>query len=194
MTKPTNSKSLTLAAVLLAAIFLGGCSVRERKDPSGKEKDVDITTPFGSLSVHKGNSDIKATGLPLYPGSRSHNDGDDHDANANVNISSSMFGVKVVAQKYESDDAPDKVLAFYQKQMDKFGNVIQCGSGLDINFHSHNHDDDSPVTCEGSGHEYDKALKAGTQKNQHIVAVKSSGKGSTFAVVYVRAWDSRDTI
>lgn len=192
MTKSTISKSLTLAAVLVAAIFLGGCTVREKKDASGKEKDVDIRTPFGSLSVHKGAGDIKATGLPLYPGARPRNEDDDN--NANVNINSSMFGVKVVAQKYESDDAPDKVLAFYQKQMGKFGNVIECGSGLDINFHSHDHAKDAPVTCDNSGHEYDKAIKSGTENNQHIVAVKTNGKGSTFAIVYVRAWDSQDTI
>jgi hypothetical protein len=189
MTK--NFKSLILAASLLAALFLAGCSVKTTKDSAGKEKDVDIRTPFGSLSVQKGSSDIKDTGLPLYPGSHPRKD-DDGDHNANVNISSSMFGLKVVAQKYNTDDAPEKVLAFYQKQMGKFGNVIECSKGLDINFH--HHDMDAPVTCEGSGHDYDKALKAGTENNQHIVAVKSGDKGTTFAIVYVRAWDSKDTI
>jgi len=190
MTQPTNSKSLLLAAGLFAAIFLTSCSVKTTKDSAGKEKDVDIRTPFGSLSVQKGSSDIKDTGLPLYPGSHSRKDDDDH--NANVNISSSMFGLKVVAQKYETDDTPEKVLAYYQKHMGKFGDVIECSKGLDINFH--HHDKDAPVTCEGTGHEYDKALKAGTENNQHIVAVKSGSKGTTFAIVYVRAWDSKDTI
>ena len=190
MTKPTNSK-LMLAAGLLAALLLGGCRIRETRDASGKEKDVDIRTPWGSLSVQKGNSDIKATGLPLYPGAHLRKN-DEGENSANVNISSSMFGLKVVAQKYESDDTPEKVLAFYHKQMGKFGDVIECSRGFDINFH--HHDKDDAVTCEGSGHDYDKALKAGTQNNQHIIAVKTNGSGSSFAVVYVRAWDSKDTI
>jgi hypothetical protein len=188
MTKPTISRMI-MAAGLLAALFLTGCSVKETKDSSGKEKDVDIRTPWGSLSVQKGSSDIKATGLPLYPGAHPRKDDEN---SANVNISSSMFGLKVVAQKYESDDSPDKVLSFYHKQMGKFGDVIECSRGFDINFH--HHDKDDPVTCEGSGHDYDKALKAGTQNNQHIIAVKTNGSGSSFAVVYVRAWDDKDTI
>jgi hypothetical protein len=191
MTKHMNVKSLIMFAGLLATLLLAGCTVRTSKDPvSGKDKDVDIKTPFGSLSVKKGSTDIKDTGLPLYPGARPRKDGDDN--NANVNISSSLFGLKVVATKFESDDASDKVLSFYQKQMGKFGPVIECSGGVDVNFHRHDKDD--PVTCEGSGHEYEKALKAGTQHNQHIVAVRSAGKGSTFAVVYVRAWDGKDTI
>jgi len=103
-----------------------------------------------------------------------------------------LFGLKVVATKFDSDDSPDKILSFYQKSLGKFGNVIQCSGGMDVNFHRHDKDD--PVTCEGSGSEFQKALKAGTQNNQHIVAVRSSGSGSTFAVVYVRAWDGKDTI
>ena len=182
------TKFMIFIAALLSLVFLTSCTVRTSKDSSGKEKDVDIHTPFGSLSVQKGGSDIKDTGLPLYPGAHLYRDDDN---NANVNISSSMFGLKVVVQKYQSDDAPDKVLGFYEKQMGKFGNVIRCES-LDINFHRHDKDD--PVTCDGSGHEFSKSIKAGTQNNQHIVAVKPSGDGSTFAVVYVRAWDDKDTI
>jgi len=191
MIGPVNSKSLVLAAGLLAALSLSGCTVRSNKDAAGREKDVDIKTPFGSMSVKKGGTDIKDTGLPPYPGARPRKD-EDGDSNANVNISSSLFGLKVVATKFDSDDSPDKILSFYQKSLGKFGNVIQCSGGMDVNFHRHDKDD--PVTCEGSGSEFQKALKAGTQNNQHIVAVRSSGSGSTFAVVYVRAWDGKDTI
>lgn len=187
-----KSKSLVLAAGFLAALALAGCTVRSGKDSAGREKDVDIKTPFGSLSVKKGMTDIRDTGLPPYPGARPRKDEDNGDSNANVNISSSLFGLKVVATKFDSDDAPDKIVAFYQKSLGKFGNVIQCNGGLDVNFHRHDKDD--PVTCDGSGGEFQKALKAGTQNNQHIVAVRSSGSGSTFAVVYVRAWDGKDTI
>ena len=93
------------------AVVLIGCSIHASKDERGKDKDVDIRTPFGSLSVHKGSGDAKDTGLPLYPGARLKS-GSDHDDNANVNISSSMFGLKVVAQKFESDDSADKILNF----------------------------------------------------------------------------------
>ena len=189
----TKKQILFILLALVAAVVLIGCSIHASKDERGKDKDVDIRTPFGSLSVHKGSGDAKDTGLPLYPGARLKS-GSDHDDNANVNISSSMFGLKVVAQKFESDDSPDKVLGFYEKQMGKYGSVISC-SGGNMNVRFRRHDKDDPVSCDGhSGHDYDKELKVGTENNQHVVAVKSSGRGSEFTVVYVRAWDNKDTI
>ena len=61
----------------------------------------------------------------------------------------------------------------------------------------HHHDKDAEVTCDdhsGSDHEYKEELKVGTENNQRIVAVKPSGKGSEFALVYVRAHDAKDTM
>ena len=179
---------------LIAAMMMIGCSIHASKDEKGKDKDVDIKTPFGSLSVHKGSSDAKDTGLPLYPGARMKTGSDNDDDNANVNISSSMFGLKVVAQKFESDDSADKVLGYYASQMGKFGKVITCTGG-NTNVRFHRHDKDEPVSCDGhSGHDYEKELKVGTENNQHVVAVKPSGKGSEFTLVYVRAYDKNDTI
>ena len=189
----TNQR-LPFALGLIAVMVLAGCSIHANKDERGKDKDVDIKTPFGSLSVHKGSGDAKDVGLPLYPGARMKSDSDDNDNNANVNISSSMFGLKVVAQKFESDDSPDRVLGFYEKQLGKYGKVISCTGG-NTNVHFHRHDKDEPVSCDShSGHDYDKELKVGTENNQHVVAVKPSGKGSEFTLVYVRAFEGKDTI
>src|SRR5579864_1850842 len=97
---------------LVVMIAASGCRISSSKDSSGHDKDIDIRTPLGSISVHTGESDPKATGLALYPGAQIRKD-TDGDGGANVNVSSSLFGVKVVALKYRSDDAPDKVLGFY---------------------------------------------------------------------------------
>src|SRR5947209_15193209 len=133
----TNQR-LPFALGLIAVMVLAGCSIAANKDERGKDKDVDIKTPFGSLSVHKGSGDAKDVGLPLYPGARMKSDSDDNDNNANVNISSSIFGLKVVAQKFESDDSPDKVLGYYEKQMDKLGKVLTCSGGIEnVPVHSH---------------------------------------------------------
>ena len=178
----------------LCLIALAGCSVTTHEKDNGKKNDVDIRTPFGSLSVKEGTTDVKDTGLALYPGARSKKDSDDDHHSANVNISSSMFGLKVVAMKFESDDPSDKVLAFYRKEMGKYGKVVDCtGGGFSMNFH--HHDKDAEVTCEGhdSGHDYREVLKVGTENNQRIMAVKSKNNGSEFALVYVRAWESKDT-
>ena len=185
-------------ALLSASLMIGGlssCSVTTNKDArTGKDKDVDIRTPLGSLSVHKGISDVKDTGLLAYPGAQLKKDLDDEDGGANVNISSSFFGMKVVALKYESNDAPDKILNFYRKDMAKYGNVVACTGGVSMSFH--HRDRDSEVTCNdhGGDHSYREELKVGTENNQRIVAVKPSGNGSEFALVYVRAWDDKSTM
>src|ERR1700757_530160 len=88
--------------VILCAFVLAGCSVTTHDKDNGKKDDVDIKTPFGSLSVKKGASDVRDTGLSPYPGARTaKDDDDDQHHSANVNISSSLFGLKVVALKYE---------------------------------------------------------------------------------------------
>jgi hypothetical protein len=185
---------LLSAAIALIFTLLASCSVTTHEKDNGKKDDVDIKTPFGSLSVREGSTDVKATGLALYPGARPRKDsGDDHQS-ANVNISSSLFGLKVVALKFESNDSPDKVLAFYRKEMGKFGKVVDCTGSFGMNYHRY--DKDAEVTCDGhdSGHDYKEELKVGTENNQRVMAVKPTANGSEFALVYVRAWDHKDTM
>ena len=121
---------MRLLSALICTIALIGCSVHTRENENGKKNDVDIKTPFGSLSVREGHTDVKDTGLSLYPGARVKKDFDENNRSANVDISSSLFGVKVVALRYESDDAPEKVLAYYRKEMGKYGKVVDCTGGV----------------------------------------------------------------
>jgi hypothetical protein len=187
-----NTRGFAIAtAAFLALIGLGGCRVHSDRG----DKDVDIHTPLGSLSVHKGGTDPKATGLSAYPGAQIKQDLEDREGSANVDISSSFFGLKVVALKYQSNDSPEKVLSFYKKDMAKYGNVVDCTGGFSLTFHRHSHD--SEVTCDdyqGGGHRYREALKVGTEHNQRVVAVRPSGDGSEFALVYVKAWDDKTTM
>jgi hypothetical protein len=184
-----------LSAATILCLALVGCSVTTHDKGNGKKDDVDIKTPFGSLSVKEGASDIKDTGLSPYPGARiAKDDDDEHHHSANVNISSSLFGLKVVALKYESNDSSDKVLSFYRKEMGKYGKVIDCTGGFNMNFH--HRDKDAEVTCDdhsGSEHGYKEELKVGTENNQRVVAIKPKNAGSEFTLVYVRAWGGNDT-
>ncbi|HSM87671.1 MAG TPA: hypothetical protein VLT16_16055 [Candidatus Limnocylindrales bacterium] len=191
-----------LTAALAGCVLLSGCTIttHERGNANGEsknagEKDVDIRTPLGSLSIRKGASDPKETGLSLYPGAQLKKSTDTDDSSANVNISSSLFGMKLVVLKYQTADPPEKVLGFYRKEMAHYGNVVNCKGGFTMNFHRH--DRDSEVSCEGhngSDHDYKEELKVGTENNQRIVAVKPSGNGSEFVMLYVRARDEKDTM
>ena len=181
---------LAMPSILFCLIALAGCSVSTH-EKDGKKHDVDIKTPFGSLSVKEGATNVRDTGMALYPGARERKDPGEDNHSANVNFSSSMLGVKVVAMKFESDDSSDKVLAFYRKEMGKYGKVVDCtGGGFNMNFH--HRDKDAEVTCEGhvaGDRDYREVLKVGTENNQRIMAVKPRSSGSEFTLVYAHVWE-----
>lgn len=184
-----------LLSAAVALLIVTGCTVSTHEEKGKDAKDVDIRTPFGSLSVRKGPIDPKETGLAQYPGAQLRQTDEHGNSNASVNISSSLFGMKVAVLRYQTSDPPDSVLGFYRKEMSHYGKVIDCTGGFNMSFH--HHDRDSEVTCDdhgGASHGYNQELKVGTENNQRIVAVKPSGKGTEFVMVYVRAQDDKDTM
>jgi hypothetical protein len=190
-----KTRSLLSAALALAVMLLPACSVSVKDHNGDGNSKVDINTPLGGIHVDE-NADARDTGLPVYPGARPKPKTEDGDKkSANVNISSFGFGLRVVALEYRSDDAPEKIIAYYSDQLKKFGNVLQChGSknGFKI-------DDDVPgiggskgyvvggkLKCDGNDNGKTVELKSGTEDNQHLVSVDPSDKGSDFAIVWVR--------
>src|SRR5260221_4479559 len=172
-------KSIQFRAILagfLCVVAVAGCSITTHDKGDGKKDDVDIRTPFGSLSVKEDATNVKDTGLSPYPGARLAKDEDDKHHSANVNISSSLFGLKVVALKYESDDASDKVLAFYRKEMGKYGKVVDCTGGGHMNFH--HRAEEAEVTRdepEGTVFQCKEKHYGGNQNNQRNLAIKPHG-------------------
>lgn len=178
------SFSLFLATIVALTM---ACSINVKKEADGQDKQVDINTPVGGIHVSKGAS-MDDVGLPVYPGARMRQqDSGGDEKSANVNISSFGFGLKVVALEYESDDAPSKLVEFYQNRLKKFGNVLVCHTdNFDMNADIKDSDRGShELSCEGSRGK-NVELKVGSKENQHIVAVKPEGTGSSFSLVYVR--------
>jgi len=180
--------SIAAGLAMLLLLLLPACSVNVKKEANGQDKQVDIKTLLGGVHVSK-QADVSDTGLTVYPGSRlKQKDSDGSDKSANVNISGFGFGIKVVALEYESDDTPAKVLSFYKDQLKKYGNVLECHTSKgnwNINTVGPSKDGSNELTCDGSGGD-NIELKAGRKDDQHIVAVKPEGKGSSFSLVYVR--------
>jgi hypothetical protein len=171
-------------AAVVALALLAGCSIKEGRTESG-EKKVDIQTPFASLKVNT-EVDPKDTGLPVYPGAQRVAGSDSDKHAANVNISSSEFGLKVVAIKFQSNDPPQKVVDFYRDKMKVFGGkFVECPNQRGFVRYSGS-DDEHELSCSKDGSGDSVELKAGTPERQHIVAVKPSGSGSEFALVYVQ--------
>jgi hypothetical protein len=186
-TERRSFRLLTLAIATLAMLLLAACSINVEKGKNGEDKKVDISTPVGGIHVSN-DADAADVGLPVYPGARlKQHDSNGEDKSANVNISGLGYGVRVVALEYTSNDSPAKLVAFYKDQLKKYGNVLECHvAHMEVNSDIKSSDSGHhELTCEGtSGNNVE--LKVGTRENQHIVAVESDGKGSSFSLVYVR--------
>lgn len=180
----------------MALCVVSACSIDVNKDGKTEgSKHVDIKSPVGDLHVSE-QADIRDAGLSLYPGAKpAPKENSDDEKSANVNLSLPGFQLKVVAAEFLSDDAPDKITAYYDKELQKYGKPIQCRGAYtsDAHVNSDNKKDlDRPVACDKSGSGDGLELKVGTEGNQHIVAVKPSSKGSKFALVYVRMHTGSD--
>jgi hypothetical protein len=177
--------TVLFVAGIAALLVLPACSVNVKKEANGEDKQVDINTLAGGIHVSK-QADVSDIGLAVYPGARlMERDSGGSDKSANVNISGFGYGLKVVALEYQSDDAPAKILSFYKDQLKKYGSVLECHTSRGNWNVNMGKNDSRELTCEGSGGN-DIELKAGKKDDQHIVAVKSEGKGSSFSLVYVR--------
>jgi hypothetical protein len=192
-----SSHIATVSALAAVFLLIAGCSINVKKDENGEDKKVDIDTPFGGIHVNNG-ADVRDTGLSVYPGARlKPKDNADDGKSANVDISTSGFGLKVVALEYQSSDGPDKVAAYYRNELKKYGNVLVChtqGHGYS-GFHRHSDKDDSEeLKCEGDDQGHTIELKSGTESNQHIVSIDPKDNGSDFALVYVRMRGKEGTI
>ncbi len=190
---------LSLGALLSALCVFPACSINANDKGKDGEKQVDIKSPMGDLHVSE-QADIRDAGLTLYPGAQpAPKDDNDDKKSANVNLSLPGFSLKVVAAEFTSGDAPDKIVAYYTKELQKYGKPIQCHSGWNgghANFDNDNKDELSkPVSCGKDSSGDTVELKVGTEGNQHIVSVKSNSQGSRFALVYVRMHTGKeDTI
>jgi len=177
-----SCRSLPAAAVLLAAaIPLAACNVDVRRHDANGKADVDVTTPVGNVSVRT-NVETPDTGMAVYPGARPLRDRDEPES-ADVNVGGSLFGVKVVAAKFESSDAQDRIVEFYRKDMASFGEVTECRGNVD--FRRDSSGTRRPV-CKEKAFEHELNLVAGTEEDQHIVAVKPRGDGTEFSLVHVQ--------
>ena len=187
---------LTIAFALAATLTVPAIA----QDSDNQNKNFDIRSSVGDLHVGS-DADARKAGLPLYPGARLKSEGDDKDNDrANLSVLTEAFGMKLVVASYESDDAPGKIIDFYRDKLKKYGKVLEC--------HSHKHDESIDVHDDDKDSKSSKELKCdensgpitelkvGVEDNQHVVAVqpRDTGKGSTFALVYVHTHGKRGDI
>jgi hypothetical protein len=190
-----TSVMLLLSALFAVLCVLPACSIDANNKDKNGETHVDIKSPVGDLHVSE-QADIRDSGLTLYPGAKpAPKDDSDDKKSANVNLSLPGFSLKVVAAEFTSDDAPDKIVAYYDKELRRYGKPIQCHgdwSGGHVQSSPGKEEGSKPVSCSDAGSGNSVELKVGTEGNQHVVAIKPNSSGSRFALVYVRMHTGSD--
>jgi hypothetical protein len=170
----------------LALLLTIGCRVQVDKDSQGKEKNVKVDTPLGGLHVRSDDTSAADVGLPVYPGATIAPD-KDGDKSADIHMGFGDWQLRVKVVNYQTIDGQDKVLAFYQKALGRYGDVIRCQGDQPVGTPT--------VTREGltCAEDNDKehvdvssglTLKAGSRHHQHILGIEhNSGPGTRFALI-----------
>ena len=179
------------AGAVVLILLLAGCSISN--NGSKQNEDVKINTPFGGLDVKtNGAASPSEIGLAVYPGATpaKSDKGDKNTEAADVNLSFGDFHLKVKAAGYHTPDSPDKVKAFYLKEMAHFGDVIECQDKKAIGKLSRTKDglscDDEEKThtkVHITDSKKDVELKAGSKLHQHIVGIEPKPDGTKFGLV-----------
>jgi hypothetical protein len=192
--QPSVNWRRAYACALAAILVFPACDVNVKKSDSGDDKNVDIKTPIGGLHVSK-DVDPRDTGIAVYPGAHMKEKTNQGEDNANLGISTGLFGFRVVVVHYETDDAPDKVIAFYNSELRRYGNVLEChthSAGGHTNVEM-SKDKSHGLKCEGDSDGKTVELKVGEEENQHVVAIEPQSKGCEFTLVKVQT-HGKDTI
>lgn len=184
-----NALRLTLLAAA-ACMLLAGCRVSTNQHANGD--NVRVSTPFGSVHVKTDNdANVVGIGLSTYPGAVAvkDDDGKDKDA-ADVNLNFGDFHLGVKAASFQTSDSPDKVEAFYRKDMARYGDVLECegnktvgqptrtAQGLTCNDNDH-HNHEFHVSAD---HQHPE-LRAGSPEHQHIVGIEPRHGGTKIGLV-----------
>lgn len=192
---PGNIRSFiglaALGAGLALSLGVAGCRVHVDKNSDGKEKTVQIDTPFGGVHVNTDQTSAADLGLPIYPGASPVTDDEKHKS-ADIHMGFGEWQLRVKAVSYSTPDSQEKVAAFYKKALARFGDVITCQGNSPVGMPAVTHEG---LTCEDNSknskvqfddHDlrHDFQLKAGSKRHQHIVGFEDEKSDKTrFALV-----------
>lgn len=185
-----KQKMILLLAGLAMAACATGCRVHVDKDANGQEKNVQVDTPFGGVHVDTNDLTASDLGLPIYPGSDIVKDKEGNKS-ADVHMGFGEWQLRVRAVSYSSTDPQDKVVAFYKKALQRYGDVLTCHGDAPVGTPTTTAEG---LTCNDDGHHAqfkfngkdngidlsgELQLKAGSKRHQHIVALESPVDGKT---------------
>lgn len=184
--------TLAIAALLLP---LAACRIQDDKDASGHDKKVAIDTPFGGMHLSTNQTTAVDTGLSAYPGAQSALETANDNKSADVHLGFGQWQLHIRIAKYTSTDPREKVLAFYRKDLSRFGTVIECKAGQPVGTPVQTSDglsckeDADGHKLQVNGHKLSTGsheLRAGSHHHQHIVGIEDGDDQLThFSLVSV---------
>jgi hypothetical protein len=173
----------TAGIVLLSLLSLAALPLRAQDKKESSDKDQN-----GAGLIVSAKATAKEVGLPIYPNARPHKDEGEKSSDLKMGLWGSTFGFKLVVLKMESNDPPEKVAAFYQKALGKYGTVLNCTNSWPAADDKDKNKSSKSLECGDDKPENGGQLfKAGTKEKQHIVGVQPNGQGSIFQLVYVES-------
>jgi hypothetical protein len=176
-------RAVQVAAIGLLLATALPMSAQEKKD-SGAINAGKSNKSVGFIASK--DASAKEVGLPLYPGARPHQDKSDDSPAFQLGLWGGAWGFKIVALKLESNDSPEKVAAFYQKALAKYGRVWNCADSAKAASEQEKTDSPHELKCQDTKPESgETVLKAGTKEKQHIVDIKPDGGLSIIQLVSV---------
>jgi hypothetical protein len=205
LNRTIRHRSQTLSYLLLL-LLLGAMVLPTHAQSNSDDKPFDVRSSVGDMHVGK-DADAEKAGLPLYPGARAKREKDNDPVN--FGIVAENFGLKLIVAKYESDDPPTKITAFYRDKLKKYGKVLEChshddGVHTDANSDDDDKDDDhsaghhnKELKCDGDNTGPVTELKVGNDDDQHVVAIKPQDEQShstTFVIVYMHSRGKRGEV
>jgi hypothetical protein len=172
-----HAKSSRVVLVMLSLAAAAPCVAGENSSSSG----LDI-----GLRVREEASAADA-GLPKYAGAKPYKESDQSSSGANIGFASPLFDLKVVALNLQSSDSPEKVAAFYQQALSRYGDVLECSDRANSKRKSKEGAGRSnELECDADDPGANSVVyKVGTENNQRLVAIKPHGKGTRFSLVHV---------
>ena len=175
-------------------MMLSGCRIDSHE--KGDSQNVKIATPFGGMSVKTDDQVVQqGVGLSVYPGAtlekklHTDHDGQEHDSgSADIHLDFGKFHLGVKALSYTTQDPPEKVQAFYKKDLSRYGAVLLCAGHHAVGVPTETQDgltcsDDKHGHVQGVDGDSDLELKAGSKLHQHVVSIDPMGSGTKFGLI-----------
>lgn len=124
--------------------------------------------------------------------------------NVKIDFAIGEYGIKLIATKWQSRDSTTDIAAFYQRELARFGSVLDCSQANAKRKVESSEDEDNTLTCDSrvnrvarkkldeshsvgqrsnSSHHY----RVGTKDNQRIVAINQKNGVNEIQLVYVNA-------